>query len=190
MSRLSLFEKTLGDLSTIFQNGRVLYMIIGGLANAIWGNPRATLDIDVTIWAVDDQVETIVSMLKKKFQILVESPLEFIAETRVLPIKNRDGLRVDIIFGVLPFEREAIDRAVEKKVGESMIKFCSAEDLILFKIISERRQDLDDVRGIIHVQQNELDFDYLEPRIQELADLLERTEIRTRWNTWKQAEGL
>jgi predicted nucleotidyltransferase len=180
----------LNELASILKNENVPYMIIGGLANAIWGHPRATLDIDVTIWVIDDQIKKIISVLEKKYVFLVEKPNDFISKTRVLPIKNDENLRIDVIFGALPYEKDALDRAVEMKIGDSSIKFCTAEDLILLKIISERPKDLEDVRGILHVQKDELDFRYLEPRIEELANLLENPGIKERWDQWKADEGL
>ena len=186
MSDLGVFEKALTDLSSVFKNNNVPYMIIGGLANAIWGHPRATLDIDVTIWVLDDQIQKLLSILEEKYVFMVEEPIDFISKTRVLPIKNKENLRIDIIFGALPFEKDALVRAVEVKVGNSFIKFCTAEDLILFKIISERSKDLEDVRNLLWYQRDNLDYSYLEPRIKELSDLLDRPGIRQNWNKWKE----
>ena len=185
MSDVKTFEDALGSLARLFKECNVPYMIIGGLASAIWGNPRATLDIDVTIWVVDDHIQKTVSMLETKYAFMVEDPFDFISETRVLPVKTNENLRVDIIFGALPFEKDAIDRAVEVKVGDTFIKFCTAEDLILLKIISERSKDIEDVRRVIRFQKDNLDFIYLEPRIQELSDLLDRPDIMRNWNKWK-----
>ena len=190
MPGVGVFEKALSVLSTVFKNANVPYMIIGGLANAIWGHPRATLDIDVTIWVPDDQIQKIVSILENRYVFMVEAPLDFISKTRVLPVKNNENLRIDIIFGALPFEKDAIDRAVEVKVGDISIRFCTAEDLILLKIISDRTQDLEDVRGILRFQKENLDYAYLEPRIGELSNLLDKPAIRQQWNKWKEDKGL
>ena len=76
-----------------------------------------------------------------------------------------------------PFELEALNRAVTRKVAGTDVKFCTAEDLILHKIISEREQDLLDVRQLIDIRKAELDREYLDTRVKELADLLERPEI-------------
>ena len=62
--------------------------------------------------------------------------------------------------------------------------------LILLKIISDRSQDLEDVRGILHFQKENLDYAYLEPRISELSNLLEKPAIRQQWNKWKEDKGL
>jgi len=190
MSRINIFENALNDLSSVLNNQNVPYMIIGGLANAIWGHPRATLDIDVTVWVLDDQIRKLLTILEKKYVFMVAQPIEFISKTRVLPIKNNENLRIDIIFGALPFEKDALDRAVEVEIGDSSINFCTAEDLILFKIISERSKDLEDVRSILRFQKENLDYTYLEPRIMELSGLLDRPGIRLNWNKWKEDEKL
>ena len=190
MSDIGVFEKALRDLSDVFKNENVPYMIIGGLANAIWGHPRATLDIDVTIWVSDDRIQRLLSILKKKYALMVEKPVDFISTTRVLPIKNTENLRIDIIFGALPFEKDAIDRSVEVKIGDTSIKFCTAEDLILLKIMSESSKDIEDVRNVLRYQKDNLEYAYLEPRIIELSDLLDRPGIKQKWDKWKEEESL
>ncbi len=62
-------------------------------------------------------------------------------------------------------------------MGGVTIRFCTAEDLVLMKIISERPKDRDDVRQILSRQGDALDHAYLKPRVHELATLLERPEI-------------
>lgn len=74
--------------------------------------------------------------------VLVDNPLAFVSETRVLPIKSKTHQRIDLIFGSLPFEKNAIDRAVKVKIGKTSVYFCTAEDLILLKIISDRQKDI------------------------------------------------
>ena len=43
-------EAALAGLARLLDELSVPYMIIGGHANAVWGEPRATLDIDATLW--------------------------------------------------------------------------------------------------------------------------------------------
>ncbi len=91
-------------------------MVIGGMANAVWGEPRATLDIDVTIWFDEKDPDSVVSILRGQFRPLVDDHISFIHDTNVLPLESEDRVRVDLIFGILPYEQEAIDRAVEVAV--------------------------------------------------------------------------
>jgi len=52
------------------------------------------------------------------------------------------------------------------------------------KIVSERARDLQDARGVALRRMAELDLGYLEPRIEELARLLERPRILRLWESW------
>ena len=160
-------------------------MVIGGMANAIWGNPRATLDIDATLWVSNNEIESVVQFLSKTFEPLVSKPVDFILETRVLPLQTKDGVRLDIIFGSLPYEQEAIERSVKVDISSIPVCFCTPEDLILHKIISTREKDIDDIKGIIKRQHLLLDIPYLEPRIRELSELTENPDTWNRWLEWK-----
>lgn len=161
----------------------VPYMVIGGHANALWGEPRATLDIDITIWLEESRVAELVDHLAPSFSARVSNPESFVEETRVLPVETADGLAADLIFGLLPFEEQAIGRARTVEVGGQEVRFCTAEDLILLKIVSTRERDRSDIRGVVLHQGRTLNLDYLEVRIEELADLLERPEILVFWRS-------
>lgn len=178
-------EETLVALVRSLEKHQIPYMIIGGLANAVWGEPRATLDIDVTISADTSDARRIATLLEGDFRTLVSDPEAFVHDTRVLPLVSRTGVRVDLIFGLLPFEREAVERARPVLVADREIRFCTPEDLILLKIISRREKDQADAQGIVRRRFSELDLGYLEPRIEELSDLLSRPEIWQTWSKWK-----
>jgi predicted nucleotidyltransferase len=174
-------EAALASLARILDASGVPYMVIGGHANALWGEPRATLDIDVTIWLPEAAVPALVADLAPEFRPRVADPETFVCETRVLPVATGDGLAVDLIFGLLPFEEQAIARARAVELGAQEVRFCTAEDLILLKIVSTRERDLEDVQGVVRAQGKRLDREYLEPRVRELAELLERPEILEFW---------
>ena len=161
-------------------------MVIGGMANAVWGEPRSTLDIDITVWIAEEKIESFIRLISEKFLPIVPDPLRFISETRVLPLQTPRGIRIDCIFGGLPYEKEAIDRAVELDIAGTSVRFCTPEDLILHKIVSERSRDIEDVRGIIFRRIKSLDTAYLAPRIKELSDALERPDILRMWRKWAQ----
>jgi predicted nucleotidyltransferase len=188
MFKVNPFETSLRNLVNLLADHGIKYMVIGGLANAKWGNPRVTLDIDITIWVSDDRIGNLLYALKKDYTILVDKPLDFISNTRVLPVQDNKGQRIDLIFGSLPFEENAIDRAIKVEIGTTTINFCTAEDLILLKIISDRDKDIEDVRGILKFQKETLDYDYLEPRITELTILLDKPDIKRQWEKWKKEQ--
>jgi hypothetical protein len=182
-------EGALIGLAELLDRLNIRYMVIGGMANAVWGEPRATLDVDVTVWVPDSDLPDVVATLAQDLRVLVEDPLRFIGDTRVLPLETSAGVRIDMIFGLLPFEEEAIGRAVGVAIGGRQVRFCTAEDLILHKVISDRPQDVADARGVALRRMATLDLTYLEPRVAELARLLDRPDIEQRWQSWKRDSG-
>jgi hypothetical protein len=184
---MSALENALLGLAGFLTERGIPYMVIGGMANAVWGEPRATLDIDVTIWIEDPEIAGAVGDLTSAFRTLSADPVAFVRQNRVLPLESDEGVRMDVIFGLLPFEHAAIQRAVPVPVGGASVRFCTAEDLVLMKIISKRERDVADARAIVLRRFARLDLGYLEPRIAELASLLARNEIKRRWDEWKAA---
>lgn len=170
-------EDALVEIALFLDRHKIPYMLIGGVANVFWGIPRATIDVDVTIKVDDSHMEAFVKKLASKFKPYPPEPIQFVKETRVLPVKTSNGIRADIIFGQLPYETDAIKRAVSKKVGNSGVKVCSPEDLIIHKIISERAKDKSDVEGIIKERIKSLDRSYLDPILEQLARELTQPEI-------------
>lgn len=62
------------------------------------------------MWALDPEIPDLVKLLGRHFGVLVEDPAAFIDETRVLPLESKEGVRIDVIFGLLSFEQDAIAR--------------------------------------------------------------------------------
>lgn len=184
---MSGLDDALVQFVSFLDERAVAYMVIGGFANLQWGEPRTTLDLDVTV-ATDDAL--LIDVARGAGEILVEDPETFLARTRVLPVRLSDGTRVDLIAATLPYEKDAIDRAREVRVHSRMIRFCSPEDLIVHKIVSDRPRDHEDVAGIVRRQGRALDLEYLDPIIEGLSRDLSKPEILDRYRQAKEAAGL
>ena len=175
MSRL---ERAIVEIARFLERGRIPYMIIGGVANAVWGVPRTTLDVDLTVWVDEGQCETTIRQIVEKFPARTNDPVKFVKDTRVLPIETGDGVQIDVIFGQLPYEQEAIARSARQNIGGVEVRVCRPEDLILHKLVSERPRDREDVRGIVQQQHRQLDRRYLDPKVAQLAEGLNRPDMR------------
>jgi hypothetical protein len=146
-------------------------MVIGGFAVTIWGEPRFTRDLDVTVSVPAEQLESTTARICVAFTSLVTDPVRFVRETRVLPIMV-DSVPVDLVFAALPYEEAAIARTRTVTLKHGGVQVCSPEDLILHKIVSQRPRDHEDIEGVFRYRHAELDYAYLDPRIEELADAL------------------
>ena len=146
-----MYEKTLENLARALGKFEIPYMVMGGQAVLIYGEPRFTSDIDVTLGVGAEDLKKLLSLCKKLgLKPMTKNPESFVSETMVLPARDPStGLRVDFIFSFTPYEREAIRRTKKVKMGRQMVHFASPEDVILQKIFAGRPRDLEDVRGIL-----------------------------------------
>ena len=125
------------------------YCLIGGLAVQVRGRPRFTHDIDLCILTnlVDQGV--LISNISKEFDLRFDGADELARSSQILPIII-EGVEVDISLGLSMFEAEVIEKAsLEQITQDLLLPVCSAEDLIIFKIVAGRPKDIEDVRSII-----------------------------------------
>ena len=78
----------------------------------------------------------------------------------VLPCSSQAGPRVDLIFSFTPYEQQAIQRATAVRIGGTLVKYASLEDLIIHKVFAGRPRDLEDARLILLRHPN-ADADYI-----------------------------
>jgi hypothetical protein len=138
----------------------------------------------VTVQVPDSAWPDFVTEVGRRFQLLRPDALEFARRTRVVPISTPTGVRIDIVLAGLPYEESAIRRSVAVTVAGKAVRLCTAEDLIVHKLASERPRDLEDVEGIIARQGTSLDRGYLDPLVAQLAAGLERPEIERRYRSF------
>lgn len=142
----TVFEELLKRLAHTFAEHGIPYMVIGGQAVLLYGEPRLTKDIDITIGVAPQDGMPVIEILSKiGFQILVDDPMSFLSQTFVIPVQDMEtGIRVDVVFSLSEYEREALKRANQVVIGEEQIMFIALEDLIIHKIIAGRPRDLED----------------------------------------------
>ena len=158
------FQALITRIATALENQRIRFMLIGGQAVLLHGEPRLTQDIDITLAATPDALRQILVVCEMAdLAPLPEDPDEFARTTFVLPAASLDsGIRVDFIFSSTPYEAQAIERAVRVRLGDADVPFAAAEDLILHKLFAARPRDLEDAEGVIRRKGGQLDWDYIE----------------------------
>jgi hypothetical protein len=86
---------------------------------------------------------------------------QFVQRTNVLPLSEEPAaIRVNLIFSFTPYEAQAIERATPLNVLNTPVRFATAEDLIIHKLVAGRPRDFEDIRGIL-AHQKHLDESYL-----------------------------
>jgi hypothetical protein len=145
-----MFEKLLATISRALDGAGIPYMVIGGQAVLLYGEPRLTRDIDITLGASLDRLGEVVALAKEIGLKVLVDPESFTRDTMVLPCQDPvSGIRIDLIFSDSAYEREALRRAREIVTDEARVRFAAPEDVVIHKVVAGRARDLDDVRSIL-----------------------------------------
>lgn len=170
-----MFNQLLERIALSLEQRQIPYMVIGGQAVLIYGEPRLTRDIDITLGVGPERLQDLLSLAQSVgWRVLVERAEEFVQRTMVLPLQDpQSGIRVDLIFSFSPYERQAMERVRHVSMGKASVRFASAEDVIVLKIIAGRPRDLEDVRGIL-VKNRELNCRYIRDWLAEFDRSLQK----------------
>ena len=176
------FEAILAGIARELKARELTYMLIGGHAVLLHGEPRLTQDIDLTLAADPTRLPELLAICTTlALEPLPPDVEAFVRRTFVLPVVAPEtGVRIDFIFSSTPYEREAIARAQWIEIQGTPVAFASAEDLILHKIFAGRPRDLEDVAGVVRRKGESLDWGYIETWANEFAAVPGREDLPDR----------
>jgi len=153
-------------------------IIIGGVAASLLGKPRLTADVDAMILlSVDDSPLLLEAASQEGLVPRIADAEDFARRHRVLLLRHQEsGINVDISLGMLPVELEAVERSLVYQVGPLAIRLPTPEDLIIFKAVAHRPQDLLDIQAII-ASHPDLDRERIRRWVREFAQVLAMPEL-------------
>ena len=171
----------------VFDLLQIPYRIGGSLASSALGVPRATLDADLVADLRLPHAEPLATALQSDFYVSVAMIREAVRGCGSFNLLHlASGFKVDVfVLKNRAFDRQAFARVVLRAWPDEHdppVAFSTAEDILLHKLewyrlgdeISDRHWR--DIVGVIRVQSDRLDRDYLHKWSVELrvADLLDR----------------
>jgi len=176
------FSGLIARLAVALDGHAIPFMLIGGQAVLVHGEPRLTQDIDVTLGVDPSRLDDVTAVCDElELEVLPNDVEEFVRSTFVLPARHtRSGVRFDLIFSTTPYETQAIARAVMVKVQDAQVPFASAEDLVVHKLFAGRPRDIEDAVGVLRRKGADLDWDYLEFWVLQFAEIPGREELPQR----------
>jgi predicted nucleotidyltransferase len=183
-----MFEKLLIKIGTALDKKAIPYMIIGGQAVLLYGEPRLTRDIDVTLGVDVDSLPKIMKITEGlNLKPLPSKIQDFVKKTMVFPAKDDStGIRIDFIFSFTSYEKKAIKRAREISIKKTMVKFASPEDVIIHKIFAGRARDLDDVESIL-LKNPSVDLPYIRKWLSEFDKSLSEKDLLKKFEETQRA---
>lgn len=169
----------------VLEQFKIPYVIVGSLASTQHGTARSTLDSDLVVQLNESHVSILVSRFRDAFYID-----EIMVRNAILNNSSFNLIHLDTMFKVdifvakdEVFDRAQIERRVPRAVAEDLdreIYVLSAEDTILAKLRwyrmggEQSERQWRDVVGVVKVQGDRLDLEYLHKMAIELQveDLL------------------
>lgn len=166
------------ELQAVCETEGWRFCFIGGLALQRWGEPRETVDVDLTLLTGFGGEEPFIQKLLQRFEARVADAAQFALTRRVLLLRSTSGVGIDIALGGLPFEESAVSRSSPFAFpSDVFLRTCSAEDLIVMKAFAARSRDWADIEGVIIRQTGKLDWSYIHQQLAPLAELKEAPGI-------------
>ncbi|QYO67815.1 hypothetical protein [Leptolyngbya sp. 7M] len=152
-----------------FEKLGIAYYLGGGLAAAIWGEPRVTQDADIIVQFQSDQLDRLISTLEAEGFYCPPADVEEVrlGVGKTISITHTQTLdNADLIaMSDEPFERSQMSRRMLIEDLGAPFWVCTAEDIILQKLLWSQRsrseQQWRQVLGILKAQATVLDYDYL-----------------------------
>ncbi len=180
-------ERVIERITGVLDSLGIAYAIGGSVASALYGTIRFTRDADITVQAFLPVADKFYELLQEEFYVSKEAMNEALRSHGSFNlIHYGTSFKIDLfVQGTSEFEQQLLPRRRKLRLTEASQKdFCvvSPEDIILLKLLwfqhgggtSERQWA--DVRGVLTVQRQALDYDYLSEYASKLGliDLLQR----------------
>ncbi len=158
------------------------WYLFGAQAVALYGVPRTTADVDVTVVWNADAAKVVAALREADIDPLIDDA-EFLERARVIPAEHRaSGWRLDVVLGGTGLEEHIAAEAVTMSVGKLSFPVLRLEHLVVLKLLAARPQDLADVSRLLEVRGDAIALDEVRELLAALeaglgeSDLLGRLE--------------
>ena len=144
----------------------VPHMVTGGLVSNHYGVARSTKDADIVVQMVPEAFARFAASLPSALSLQAQTSFEMITGSR-RHIITVDGSNFQIelfLLGEDAHHQERFRRRVRAQLTELNVEawIPTAEDMVIQKVRWNRDKDRDDVKNIIGVQGEALDWPYVE----------------------------
>jgi len=171
-----------------FEKLRIPYYIGGSVASSAYGLSRTTVDVDLIADIKIHQVDHLVKALKKNYYIdadMITNAINTTTSFNLIHLKTM--IKIDVFIPKAePYDSKALTRRKPDTLDEEssrMFYLSSPEDVILSKLQWYQKggqvsqQQFKDVLGVLKVQGDKLDSEYLRHWASRLnlSDLLNRS---------------
>ena len=178
-------------IAEILEGLQIPYFVGGSVASSLWGESRATLDVDLVGDLKITQVDSFISQVESVFYVSEKAIREAIESESFFNLIHFDtNEKIDIfILNKNPLVQAEMERRSLQQVEENgrSLYLATAEDIIIQKLIWYRAgnylsdRQWRDILGVLKTQSVQLDFNYLNYwcEVENLSDLLQKALLES-----------
>ena len=176
-------------VATALEANGIPYMLTGSLASSMYGIPRATNDIDIVIAPDRAQLLSLIQLFRR-VGLTVHSETALAAlhkRTQFNVIDLRRGWNVDLIICKdRDFSTTEFGRKQTHEVEGMRLTLATPEDVLLAKLewakLGDSERQIDDAAGIVKMQRETLDLQYIQHWVDVLA-------VQQQWTAAQERAG-
>jgi hypothetical protein len=145
----------------------ISYMLVGSFSSNFYGVPRATQDADFVIELGQSSISELAKHLAPSIRIDPQMSFETVTMTRryVADVVGMPFKIALFLLGNDPYNQERFRRRKQVALFDRQVWLPTVEDVIVTKLrwglLGGRAKDRDDVRGLIAIQGDRIDWDYV-----------------------------
>jgi hypothetical protein len=173
--RLESLVEVVTTLIDRLEAAELPYAFGGAIALSAWSEPRATTDVDLNLWASDDELPRAVTLLQEAGVEIELTEAMRGARERGMFAGPRGSYRVDVFVPSVPFYDEALGRRVRVTLADRQTWVLSPESLAVFKMLFFRPKDLVDIARLLEVHRPVLDVEFVRSW---LVDMVGASDVR------------
>jgi hypothetical protein len=154
------------------------WCVFGAQAVVVYGVPRLSADVDVTLALVPDAPEDFArDMHAAGFSLRVSDP-DFVRRTRVMPfVHEATGMPLDVVLAGSGLEDEFLQRAVPTDIGGTRVPIIELSDLIIAKVLAGRPKDVGDASALWQLHGPAVDAQRVRRILQLLEEALSQSDL-------------
>ncbi|MFQ5858846.1 MAG: hypothetical protein ACE5LU_24870 [Anaerolineae bacterium] len=160
--RMENLVQSLVALQERLEEAGILSVVIGGIAVTVWGEPRLTRDVDIKVLLDRDSAQLLLDAIRPDYVPLHPDPIGALELNGFLFVQDSLGTRLDLLLAETGFDMGVVRRAQAVELRPGLVaRVCTAEDLIIYKLISLRPRDHADAESVVRRQGDSLDDAYV-----------------------------